>query len=399
MQITESVPELFTPMSPELLEAARLGNTNILGTSFPDVHVTAGGNSMLHIAANQGHTDFCKKALDLQPFLLRLKNARGDTPLHVAARAGHHQLVNDLISTASERSAQDDDGVRSLVQMANDVGNTALHEAVQNGHEQVVDALMAKAPGVSAVTNNVNGVSPLYMAVESWSTSIVRLLLAADVASCDGPNGQTALHVAVLRSYVRCYDWFNLLLVVQSFMVLLLMTNGSRFSPQRRDAIRDRWRMQREKDRINETLVANNMSVMAVLVATVAFAAAFTLPGGYKSDESNDPGMPILLKRTAFKVFLIFDTLAMTTSFLVLVHLLQVGLGSKTYKNWFLPEARLMLQISLLALMAAFASGLYPLIAGECFWLFILICVFLSIYFLYFLMDQPLILYCPFHLS
>ncbi|CAL9085342.1 unnamed protein product, partial [Musa acuminata var. zebrina] len=548
MQITESVPELFTPMSPELLEAARLGNTNILGTSIPDVHVTAGGNSMLHIAAKLGHTDFCNKALDLQPSLLLLKNARGDTPLHIAARAGHHQLVNDLISTASGRSAQGDDRVCSLVQMANDVGNTALHEAVQNGHEQVVDALMAKAPGVSAVTNNVNGVSPLFMAVECESVPIVRRLLEAGEASCDGPNGQTALHSAVLRSYnitkilleerprllkkadyngnsplhfaastiniaamvklllekdasiarlqdndgasaihvaascghvttikhlhkvcpdcvelmdnqgrsflhvaiekerekairyvLRSPDLIDLLnqpdkkgntplhaaalsgnlaitwmlsfnknikkramnneghtaldvtlrstpadRLSTATMGMLLFADGSRFSPQRRDALRDRWRMQREKDPINETLVGNNMSVMAVLVATVAFAAAFTLPGGYKSDESNDPGMPILLKRTAFKVFLIFDTLAMTTSFLVLLLLLQVGLGSKIYKNWYLPEARQMLQISLLELMAAFASGLYPLIAGECFWLFILICVFLSIYFLYF---------------
>ncbi|CAD5166516.1 unnamed protein product [Musa acuminata subsp. malaccensis] len=156
-------------------------------------------------------------------------------------------------------------------------------------------------------------------------------------------------------------------------MGVFLMANGSRFSPQRRDAIRD---------------LANNVSVMAVLVATVAFAAAFTLPGGYKSDESNDPGMPILLKRTAFKVFLIFDTLAMSTSFLVLLLLLQVDLGSKIYKNRYLPEARLTLQISLLALMAAFASGLYPLIAGECFWLSILICVFLSIFVLDGMLDS-----------
>ncbi|XP_064940916.1 protein ACCELERATED CELL DEATH 6-like [Musa acuminata AAA Group] len=197
----ESVLELFTPMSRKLLEGARLGDTNMLGTTIPDVHVMAGGNSMLHIAAKLGHTDFCKKALDLLPSLLQLKNARGDTPLHIAARAGHHQLVNDLISIASGRSAQGDDRVCSLVQMANDVGNTALHEAVQNGHEQVVDALMAKAPGVSAVTNNVNGLSPLFMAVECESVPIVRRLLEAGEASCDGPNGQTAMHSAVLVRY------------------------------------------------------------------------------------------------------------------------------------------------------------------------------------------------------
>ncbi|XP_064983513.1 ankyrin repeat-containing protein At5g02620-like [Musa acuminata AAA Group] len=445
MQITESVPELFTPMSLELLDAARSGDTNILGTSIPDVHVTAGGNSMLHIAAKKGHTDFCNEALDRQPLLLQLKNARGDTPLHIAARAGHHQLVNDLISIASGRSAQGDDRVCSLVQMANDVGNTALHEAVQNGHEQVVDALMAKAPGVSAVTNNVNGVSPLFTAVECESVPIVRRLLEAGEASCDGPNGQTALHSAVLRSYeitkilleerpglmkkadndgstplhfaastsdiamvelllekdasiARLQDndgasaihvaargehvspiehlvkvlpdcvelmdnegrsFLHVAIEKESEMNLLieqLMINDSWFCPKRRDS--DRLEMQKEEPR-DYTLFANNLSLTAALITTVTFTAAFTLSRGYKSDVSNDPGVLISLKGILFGMFLICDTLAMTTSFLVLLLVLQIHLGSKNYQILQLPNAILMLQISILALILAFSCEHY----------------------------------------
>ncbi|CAL9040560.1 unnamed protein product [Musa banksii] len=529
MQITESVPELFTPMSLELLDAARSGDTNILGTSIPDVHVTAGGNSMLHIAAKKGHTDFCNEALDRQPLLLQLKNARGDTPLHIAARAGHHQLVNDLISIASGRSAQGDDRVCSLVQMANDVGNTALHEAVQNGHEQVVDALMAKAPGVSAVTNNVNGVSPLFTAVECESVPIVRRLLEAGEASCDGPNGQTALHSAVLRSYeitkilleerpglmkkadndgstplhfaastsdiamvelllekdasiarlqdndgasaihvaargehvspiehlvkvlpdcvelmdnegrsflhvaiekesemvirhvLRSPDLIDLLnqpdkkgntplhaaalsgnlsitrmllsnknirksamnnqghtaldvalrrtrtpLEPPNLLIEQLMINDSWFCPKRRDS--DRLEMQKEEPR-DYTLFANNLSLTAALITTVTFTAAFTLSRGYKSDVSNDPGVLISLKGILFGMFLICDTLAMTTSFLVLLLVLQIHLGSKNYQILQLPNAILMLQISILALILAFSCGLYLLIPDEFFWL------------------------------
>ncbi|CAL9085338.1 unnamed protein product [Musa acuminata var. zebrina] len=482
MQVMESVPELFTPMSLELLEAARNGDTNILGTSIPDVHVTPGGNSMLHIAAKLGHTDFCNIALDLQPLLLQLKNARGDTPLHIAARAGHHQLVNDLISTASERSAQGDDGVGSLVQMANDVGNTALHEAVQNGHEQVVDALMAKAPGVSAVTNNVNGVSPLFMAVECESVPIVRRLLEAGEASCDGPNGQTAMHSAVLVSYeitkilleerprllekadnngstplhfaasdsdiamvklllekdasiARLQDndgasaihvaargehpdkkgntplhaaalsgnvditWMlssnknvkknamnnegHTALDVASrrtwtplerpnILIELLKFNGSRFSPQCPDS--NRLEMQEEEPR-DYNLLANYLSVAAALITTVSFGAAFTLSGDYKSDWSNDPGVLISPKRHLFEMFLIFDTVAMTTSFLVLLLLLQIHLGRKNYQIRQLSCAIRLLQISIIALIVAFSCGLHLLIEDEFFWLPLLISV------------------------
>ncbi|CAL9777853.1 unnamed protein product [Musa acuminata subsp. burmannicoides] len=530
MQITESVPELFTPMSLELLEAARSGDTNILGTSIPDVPVTAGGNSMLHIAAKKGHTDFCNEALDRQPLLLQLKNARGDTPLHIAARAGHHQLVNDLISIASGRSAQGDDRVCSLVQMANDVGNTALHEAVQNGHEQVVDALMAKAPGVSAVTNNVNGVSPLFLAVECESVPIVRRLLEAGEASCDGPNGQTAMHSAVLVSYditkilleerprllekadnngstplhfaastrniaamvklllekdasiarlqdndgasaihvaargehvstiehlhkvlpdcvelmdnegrsflhvaiekeseivirhvLRSPHLIDLLnqpdkkgntplhaaalsgnlaitrmllsnknirksamnnqghtaldvalrrtrtpLERPNLLIEQLMINDSWFSPKCRDS--DRLEMQKEEPR-DYTLFANNLSLTAALIATVTVTAAFTLSRGYKSDVSNDPGMLKTPNRILFGMFLICDTLAMTTSFLVLLLVLQIHLGSKNYQILQLPNAIRLLQISILALMSAFSCGLYLLIPDEFFWL------------------------------
>lgn len=43
------------------------------------------------------------------------------------------------------------------------------------------------------------------------------------------------------------------------------------------------------------------MAVVSVLVATVAFASAFTLPGGYRSD-----GTPLLAGTYAFDVFILF---------------------------------------------------------------------------------------------
>ena len=49
--------------------------------------------------------------------------------------------------------------------------------------------------------------------------------------------------------------------------------------------------------------------IVAALVATVTFAAGFTLPGGY-----NDNGMAILTKRAAFKAFIVTDTIAVILS-------------------------------------------------------------------------------------
>lgn len=45
----------------------------------------------------------------------------------------------------------------------------------------------------------------------------------------------------------------------------------------------------------------------AVLIATVSFAAAFTMPRGYRNDGP-DRGMATLAGRAAFKAFMILDT-------------------------------------------------------------------------------------------
>ena len=43
-----------------------------------------------------------------------------------------------------------------------------------------------------------------------------------------------------------------------------------------------------------------NTYVVAILIATITFAAAFTLPGGYITDAGNE-GLPIMARKIAFK--------------------------------------------------------------------------------------------------
>lgn len=67
-----------------------------------------------------------------------------------------------------------------------------------------------------------------------------------------------------------------------------------------------------------------NLNV-AILVATVTFAAGTTMPGGYVGNNGLDPGTAILTRSKAFQAFAVTDTFALAcSSFSVFTHLFMV---------------------------------------------------------------------------
>ncbi|XP_068640046.1 ankyrin repeat-containing protein ITN1-like [Aristolochia californica] len=72
------------------------------------------------------------------------------------------------------------------------------------------------------------------------------------------------------------------------------------------------------KDWLKET--ADSCSIVAVLIATVAFAAAYTVPGG--TDKVT--GLPVLLHMTSFLVFTVMDVLSLVASLTAVAILLSV---------------------------------------------------------------------------
>ncbi|GMP77274.1 hypothetical protein CsSME_00033597 [Camellia sinensis var. sinensis] len=54
--------------------------------------------------------------------------------------------------------------------------------------------------------------------------------------------------------------------------------------------------------------------IVATLIATVTFAAGFTMPGGYDGNQGPEQGMPVLLRAAAFQAFAITNTIAMICS-------------------------------------------------------------------------------------
>jgi hypothetical protein len=113
--------------------------------------------------------------------------------------------------------------------------------------------------------------------------------------------------------------------------------------------------------------------VVAALIATVTFAAAFTLPGGYKSDQGPNEGTAILAKKAAFIVFVISDAMSMVLSLLaVFIHfMISLIHGFKMVKDEVMDEnttgilfgyAMLLTMIAMGTMIIAFITGTYAVL-------------------------------------
>ncbi|KAJ4813412.1 Ankyrin repeat family protein-like [Rhynchospora pubera] len=158
--------------------------------------VAAGKNTILHIAAEQGHYELVKQLISTDDSLLTFENSRHETPLHLAARAGKHNIISLIVLQAQQSLTR---GAFEVLRRRNTDGDTVLHEAARNGHEATVQVLMTIAPALSTKGNTAS-ISPLYLAVARNSVGVVEALLENKQASASGPKKQNALHAAVLRS-------------------------------------------------------------------------------------------------------------------------------------------------------------------------------------------------------
>lgn len=106
----------------------------------------------------------------------------------------------------------------------------------------------------------------------------------------------------------------------------------------------------------------NTLLVVTTLIATVSFAAGFTMPGGYNNSGSHE-GMATLLNKDMFQLFVISNTLALYSSVLVGITLIWAQLGDLSC----LVPLRIalpLLGLALTMLSLAFMAGVFVVVSG-----------------------------------
>ncbi|XP_004505916.1 ankyrin repeat-containing protein At5g02620-like isoform X2 [Cicer arietinum] len=325
------------------------------------------GFDALHIAAKQGDLDILKILMEAHPELSMTVDPSNTTALHTAATQGHTEIVKFLLEAGS-----------SLATIARSNGKTALHSAARNGHLDVVKAILEKEPGVVTRTDK-KGQTALHMAVKGQNLEVVEELIKADPSSINmvDNKGNTALHIATRKGRIQIIKLLlgqnetNGMAINKSGETALdtaektgnsqvkeiLIEHGiqigksiksqpttttARELKQTVSDIKHEVHHQLEHTRQTRKSVQgiakrlnkmhteglnnaiNSTIVVAVLIATVAFAAIFTVPGQFVDDPKHIPagkslGEANIAPKAAFLIFFVFDSVALFISLAVVV--------------------------------------------------------------------------------
>ncbi|KAI9152757.1 hypothetical protein LWI28_000582 [Acer negundo] len=329
------------------------------------------GLDPLHVAAREGHEDIVQVLLEHDPELSRTVGQSNATPLITAATKGHLAVVKVLLSKDP-----------SSLDLTRSNGKNALHLAARQGHVDVVKALLDQDPQLARRTDK-KGQTALHMAVKGVSVDVVELILRADPATVMLPDkfGYVALHIATRKKRVEIVNELvklpetNVNALTREKKTALDIAEGLPLSEeindikeclngngamkaselnQPRDELRKTVKEikkdvhsqleQARKTQKNVSGIAkdllklhrigiynasNSVTVVAVLFATVAFAAIFTVPGG-----DSDDGMAVVAEGTPFKIFFFANAVALFTSLaVVLVQITIVRAELKTERR------------------------------------------------------------------
>jgi len=110
------------------------------------------------------------------------------------------------------------------------------------------------------------------------------------------------------------------------------------------------------------TKTAESCSVVAALVATVAFTTSTAIPGG----PDQESGIPLLLKKPAFKLYAVASLVALCSSVTALILFLSI-LTSRFEEKDFVIDLPRKLLVGLTTLFTSIASVLVSFCAGHFF--------------------------------
>ncbi|TXG72198.1 hypothetical protein EZV62_000777 [Acer yangbiense] len=305
-KIGEQVDLMITPGVRKMLET----NTSV-------AHEGPNGKTVLHAAARMNSTEATHTLLELDKSAAYVGDKyRKMTPLLLAASQGHIDIIKDIMLFCPDCYDLVDDREWNVLHFAMaSMSRTELH-------------IVAKNPLIRRLVNenDAKGNTPLHVfAVLNPDEDYI-----SDVSKKFGGKIE-----AVNKSHD---DVLNIIYFGYPEL----------------------------KKEIGELSDANDgpYQRVAALIATVTFAAAFTLPGGFKNEEGPDKGTAILRKKSAFQAFVITNSIAMVLSITAVLLNFRMSLGYPKFL-FLLRHATYYTMVAMVSMVVAFITGSYAVLSPS----------------------------------
>ncbi|PON52305.1 Transmembrane protein [Parasponia andersonii] len=300
------------------------------------------GKIPLHYAAHSDNVEIVTSVLRTQKSLAYVKDKEGLSPLHISARNGCAGVIRTLI-------AETKGCPYNICELLDKNGRTALHVAVESRKWRVVKMMLSmKEFGDVINKKDKEGNTCLHLASlhrDFW----ILIMLAGDPRVDKGAlnkMGMTA--VDICRSSVQHCEFGKIMTLIMTSLILrrngslpslesaLLMIKETRSTAEdmklppetseentnynikagekpfqhdntNSNTARDQLGSNGDNKLSGEHVknVVNINLVVATIIASITFAAAIQVPGGY-----DDTGMAILRDKTSFRYFLVYDSMA-----------------------------------------------------------------------------------------
>ncbi|KAF3660089.1 hypothetical protein FXO37_13665 [Capsicum annuum] len=366
------------------------------------------GDTALHKALRSRHQDVARLSVKEDPEFEFPSNKARETPLYLAAESGLCEDLSEILNSCKQPTSS-----------SGPLNRTPLHAAVVQEHTagagkvDVLHELLNHCPDCCEMLDS-NGRNALLEAIFCSRANVVSYLLKPtkwDKLIEDPDNdGNTPLHLLASSNFwgyvplelkdhprvkkmsynkenktpfdvaVSCTEWTDdkdriAPSLFNDFLNSIVQLG--RRSPKLNQMDRQKIIFNQAKERdinIKGILSAAQMQlVVATLLVTVTFAAGFTLPGGFESDDNSpNKGMAILIRKSAFRAFVLPDAIAFACSAGAIFSYFYMATNPRlmSYQDlgylWSLSKVGARSQlVAMSAVVIAFVTGMYATLAHS----------------------------------
>ncbi|KAF4365812.1 hypothetical protein F8388_014459 [Cannabis sativa] len=153
----------------------------------------------LHVAAMLGHADFVREIITYKPELAKEVDAWHSTPLHLAVAKGHLETVKVLLMLVDDRE--------NLCFAWDGEGRNPMHLAAMRGRLDVLRELLKVAPEAGRINLKDRNETILHVCVRHNQLEALKLLVSAmdgdyQFVNAKDDYGMTILHLATVKFLV-----------------------------------------------------------------------------------------------------------------------------------------------------------------------------------------------------